>query len=458
MTPRSLAGGLKVYPMTYEQEAMWLDDHLDDGPSRYLESWVYRLSGPLDLEAVEWAIARIVDRHEALRTRLTIDGDELVQVVLPEHGTRMLRRRCPAGQLDAELRRAVSQPLDLDVSPMRAILLQLASSESVLVVQFHHAVVDDWALAVFEHEFSQLYTARLQGRPAELAPLPLQLGEYALAQRSAGIDALLLRHWQQLLHEFPAQNSAPPDRPRPAAPTHRGGQIRFRIGDDAGELTRRLARAQRATPFTVFAAALTVLLCGYQGSDELILGTPISRRGEASLDGLIGCLTDLVPLRQAVRPEDSFAHLVSATRAVVWDAIAHKDLPYAELVARAVNRRDIRRTPLCQTALVIDDAPRDPLALPGVAGERLYVHPGTSKFDLCLTLVADGGGYRGFLEYASDLYDQDTAARIGNDFLAVLSTALGNPTLRLCEISQQPGSPDSAVPHDAWVKQEGQQL
>ena len=116
------ATGVKVYPMTYEQEGMWLDDHLDDEPSRYLESWVYRLSGPLDLGAVEWALAVIVDRHEVLRSRLVFDSDQLVQIVQPENDTRLLRRPCRISALGDELRRTVSQPLDLDVSPLRATL------------------------------------------------------------------------------------------------------------------------------------------------------------------------------------------------------------------------------------------------------------------------------------------------------------------------------------------------
>ncbi len=414
---------VKVYPVTYEQEAIWLDDHLSGGSSRYLESWVYRLSGRLELDAVGWAVTRIVDRHEALRSRLTDDGASLVQTVRPSRDVPVRRRSCAVGTLDDELRVIVSEPLDLDDSPLRVTVLELAPDQSVLVVQFHHAVVDDWALEVFGQEFGELYAARVERRPAALAPPARQLGEYALVQRSAPVDAAVLGYWRERLRGAPDRGAAPPDRPRPAAPSHASGQVRFRITDEAGSLVRQVGRIYRTTPFTVLAATAIALLCRYNGTGDVILGASVSRRGDASLDGLMGCLTGVLPLRQVVHPDQSFAELITSVRSTVLGAFAHRDIPYT-LVARAAGRRS---APLCQTVIVVDDAPRTRLALPGLTAERLYVPSGVSKFDLCLTLVIDGAGYAGFLDYASELYDPPTAARIARDFQDLLVTAVSDP-------------------------------
>lgn len=432
--PREAARKANVYPMTLEQEAMWLDDHLDDGPSRYLESWVYRLSGPVDPEAAQWALARVVDRHEALRSGLTIEGDRLVQIVRPGHDTRLSQRACTQDGLDAELRRTVSQPLDLNNAPLRGTLLRLGAEDFVLVVQFHHAVVDDWSLAILDREFGELYGARVQGREPDLPPLPFQLGPYAVAQREAGIDPVVLGYWQKSLRRVPGTNAPPPDRPRPALPSHRGGQLRFRIDGGTGQGVRRLARALRTTPFTIFAATLSALLWGYTGAGEVILGTPVSRRGAARLDGLIGCLTDLLPLCLDFSACQTFRDVVASTRTSVLEAMAHRDIPYGVLVTQAVSRRRLGPTPLCQTVLVVDDAPRVPLNLPGIRAERLYVHPGICKFDLFLTLVVDDDGYQGFLEYAEELYDRRTAERVAADFSAALAAALTGADRPLTEI------------------------
>ncbi|HEX5402930.1 MAG TPA: condensation domain-containing protein [Pseudonocardiaceae bacterium] len=419
--------------MTHEQEAVWLADHLDDGPSRYLESWAYRLSGRLDSDAVRWAVGRLVDRHEPLRTWLTVDADRPVQVVLPGHDPPIECRTCPAATMDAVLSETVSRPLDLRHSPLRVVLLRLAPDDTVLVIQFHHAAIDDWALAVFGQEFGEFYRSRVTGSPPHLEPLPLQLGEYALVQRSASVAPGVLAYWRRRLTDFPKKNSPPPDHLRPATPSHLGGQVQFRIDAEVAELVRATCRARRTTPFTVHAAALTALLCHYNGTTEAILGTPVSHR-DAALDHLVGCLTDLLPLRLAVRDIDSFADLVTSTRTVVWEAVANKAIPYTALISRAVARRELGTLPLCQTVLVMDDAGGPPFTLPDVTAERLYPHSGMAKFDLCVTLVTDGGGYRGFLEYARDLFTQQTAERIAADLRAVLATALRLPDRPLSEV------------------------
>ncbi len=352
-----------------------------------------------------------------------MDGKELVQTVLPAPVIRLQHRRCLPQEMSGELSELVREPLDLGRSPLRPWLVQLGPADFVLAIQFHHAVVDDWALAVFECEFWELYSARVLGRPAELAPLPLQVGEYAAAQRRAGVDEADLAWWRERLHDAPRDCAFPPDRQRPLVLRHDGSQVRFRIGGDVSARLRTLARAQRTTPYTLFAAALAALLRARSGSRDLILGAPVSRRGQANLDQLIGCLTDILPLRVAVRPGQSFASLMRATRTVVLEAMSHRDVPLATLLREIVaDRRTLGASGFCHTTLVVDDAPKVPLRLPAVTAERIYVHSGTSKFDVGFTLViAEDGCYQGFLEYSTELYDQVTATGLAADYQKILS-------------------------------------
>jgi hypothetical protein len=424
--------GVVIYPMTYEQEALWVDDFLDDGPSRYLESWVYRLSGPVDLDAVEWSIARVVDRHEVLRSRMTIDKRKFVQIVQREADTRLIRRVCPESDLDQVLREIVREPLDLDVAPLRATALLLGPDEVVLVVQFHHIVVDDWALAVMDEEFGEFYSARVLGRAPDLPPLPIQFGNYALAQRSQGVDPGVLSYWQDQIGRVPDHG-----RDGPGLASSEGGQVTFRLGDETGTLVRRVARSARITPFTLFAATFAAWLCAAEeGRQEMLLATPVSRRGDASLDGLIGCVVNLLPLYLAASPSRPFAELLAGAKRAVLGALAHKDMPYCELAARAGTRHKNKIKPLFRAVLVVDDAPRVPLAMPGVSAERIYVYSGMVKVELCLTLVIDGSGYRGFLDYAKESYRPEQAERIADGFQRLLAVALPDPQRSLAEIYQ----------------------
>lgn len=410
------------YPVSYEQESIWLDDRLCEGQSRCLESLVYRLTGPLDTGAVQWAISQVIARHEILRSQLTARDGKLVQIVNAPVPVPMAQMSCTSAALPAELSRITAEPLDLSEAPVRPWLVCLSPDEFVLAVQFHHAVVDDWALDVFQRELMHFYTARLLGRRPSLAPLRMQAGDFAVAQRAAGIDQEDLAYWRERVRDAPRSCTIPPDRPGPEELPHRGEQQLFEVSSELGHAVRAMSRARRTTPYTVFAGAMAALLWQYGEPDEVIFGTPVSHRGTAAVDGMIGCLSDLLPLRLAISRDASFRTLIDAAKAEVVGAMDHRAVPYAALVRMARSGTGADLPPLCDVALVVDDMRWEPLTLPGVTAERIYVPQGWAKFDVSLTLVAGhDGGYAGFCDYDADVYDAATMARAASRFITLLA-------------------------------------
>lgn len=425
----------RIYPMSCEQESLWLDDLVCDGPSRYLESWASRLTGQLDAGAVEWAISQVIARHEVLRSRLTERDGEPVQIVTAPGPVPMAQLSCTPAALPAELSRITAEPLDLNEAPIRPWLVCLSPDEFVLVVQFHHTVVDDWAVNVFQRELMQFYTARLLGRPPRLEPLRMQAGDFAVAQRAAKFDPADLAYWRERALGAPRSCTVPPDRPGPEELPHRGGQQLFAISPELGRAVRAASRALRTTSYTVFAGAMAALLWQHGEPPEVIFGVPVSLRGTAAVDDMIGCLTNLLPLRLPVSPDTSFRTLTDAAKAEVLGAMKHRAVPYSELVQMTRRGVDADVPPLCEAVLMVDDMRWEPFSLPGVTAERIYVPPGRAKFDLCLTLVAgDDGGYAGFCDYDADVYHGATMARVASQFTSLLARLIEAPDESLAHI------------------------
>ncbi|RFU83698.1 amino acid adenylation domain-containing protein [Streptomyces triticagri] len=433
-----------VHPMTPEQESIWLNDRLHDGPSRYLENWVHRLRGPLDPGAVEHALTAVVARHEALRSRLTEVAGVPSQVVAPAGPVRVDKRTVLPGELDTAVRAAVARTVPLDEPPLlRATLLEAGPQDHVLAVVAHHAVLDGWCFRLLDLEFSELYSAYVDGREPELPAVPLQFGPYARSRatdvhagvhtgvhtRVDGAEDPGMAHWRAVLDGAPAESTFPSVRTRPASPSGKGGQVRFRIDGDLHARVRALSRSLRVTPFAILAAALSAVLGRLARQRDVVIGTPVSRRDAPELEPMIACLTDLLPLR--TRVEGTFAELARGTKSAVWDAVAHREVSYGRLVREVAVDRDPARFPLFQVVLTVDDADAPGLDLPGVTGERLYAHNGTAKFDAFVHLVpvdaSSGGGFLGLLEYASDLWSGEEAQRLADRFTTLLDDAVRHP-------------------------------
>ncbi|GAA2262595.1 thioester reductase domain-containing protein [Streptomyces amakusaensis] len=438
-----------VHPMSWEQEGIWLNDQLGDGVSRYVESWVHRLRGPLDARAVEAALTGVVRRHEALRSRLLLADGLPVQEVLPPMPVPLARRRVTAGELDRAVREAVSGPLPLDRPPLlRATLLEVGDDDAVLAVAVHHAAVDGWALYLLDEEFSSLYRAETGEPEPELPPVPLQPGPYARRQRTSGAPrAETVEHWRRTLADPPPESTFPLDRPRPATLGHQGGTVEFTLEEEFVSRLRRLCGQTRATPFTVFAAALTALMDrhgdghghGHGDGDGdgrgAILGVPVSRRDGTGTEPMIACLAEVLPLRPRTAPGQSFRELVAETKRTAREVGEHRDMPYTRLVAMAGAPRTRSRTPLFQVVLTVDDGQAPGLSLPGVRAERLRPHDGTAKFDAFFHLTPERGVFRGRLEYAAELFTPAGAGLLTERLRVLLDDAVSRPDTAVAELA-----------------------
>ncbi|MEH1098883.1 non-ribosomal peptide synthetase [Micromonospora sp. CPCC 205561] len=412
---------MTAYPMTHEQEAIWLNDAFAEGRSRYTVLWTHRIDGRLDRGALALAIDRLSAAHPGLRTRFGLEKGQPAQVVR-ETTVALESEDCPPEGIDGRLRELAELELDLDEGPMRAFLLRLGPEEHVLAILLHHIVMDGWSMQVMADDIARWYADPTV--PAEPA---LTMGEYARRQRAREVDAAAVAYWRERLKSPPQFTTVPVDRRRPAELGPAGGRVEFTLDAGTAQAVRAAARAGRTTVFTVLTAAYAALLHRHGGQQDLIVGTPVARRGAAELDRVVGCLADLLPLRLTVRPEMSFAELVAAVKQESLAAQRHRDVPFATIVRQTVTAAELDRFPLFQTVIGIDDGESTRLRLPGLRVEPLEVHTGTSKFDLLLRLSGSDGPILGLLDYSTELYRPATARRLVERFRTLLADALARP-------------------------------
>jgi non-ribosomal peptide synthetase component F len=203
------------------------------------------------------------------------------------------------------------------------------------------------------------------------------------------------------------------------------------VSPELGQAARAAGRALRTTPFTVFAAAMAGLLWQYGEQEEVIFGTPVSLRGTAAVDGMIGFLTNLHPIRLAVSRDMSFRTLVTAAKAEILSAIEHRAVPYSTIVR--MSRRGLDPdAPLCDVSLVLDDMSWEPFSLPELTAEPIRVPEQYAKYAVHLILKADDdGGYTGVWNYDAEVYGAATMARVAGEFVQLLSHCVAAPDLPL---------------------------
>lgn len=421
--------------LSFAQERLWFLDQLEPGNPAYNMPGALRLTGTIDITALQAAFAAVVARHEILRLAFPAQGGVAGAVPLAEPPRLALvdlrgQPAAVAAYLDEDARR----PFDLAHGPLiRAAALLVADREIVLAATLHHIVADGWSIGLFLDELCRHYAA-----PGELAPLAIQYLDFAAWQRSryaAGQLEPHLAYGQATLADAPPLLTLPTDRPRPAAQGYRGATLDFTL--DAA-LTARLGEANRrhgTTPFMTLLAAYAALLGRYAGQEDLVIGFPSAGRGRSELEPLIGMFVNTLPIRLHPANDASFAQFLAQTRERTLAAIAHQDLPFEKLVDALGITRTLAWSPLFQALFIMQNA-SGPAALPAGIGVEPFAAGSSesAKFDLTLALAEQGDHLAASFEYDRDLFEHATIARMAGHFVALLDAALAQPDFPLAAL------------------------
>ncbi|MFC5157060.1 amino acid adenylation domain-containing protein, partial [Streptomyces amakusaensis] len=245
-----------VLPLSYAQQRMWFLNRLEgvgEGAG-YNMPLTLRLSGELDVVALEAALGDVADRHESLRTVFPETDGTPRQHILEGAAGRppLIAVETHESELESVLAAHAGQGFDLSVDlPWRARLLMTGPTEHVLLIVIHHVASDGWSTGVLTRDLGTAYAARSAGRAPGWQPLPVQYADYALWQREVlgelgdenSLIGRQLDYWRGALAGIPDELVLPVDRRRPGVSSFRGGTASVRVG--AGTHARLVELAQR---------------------------------------------------------------------------------------------------------------------------------------------------------------------------------------------------------------------
>src|SRR5215213_9950657 len=425
-------------PLSFSQQRLWFLDQLQPGNAFYNISRNFLLRGPLDVQALERSLNEIVKRHEILRTSFkNVDGHP-VQIISPPQQFNLLvvnlednseeDREAKSYSLITE---HANQPFDLGRGPlMRMKLLRLSEQEHVLLVAMHHIISDGWSTGVLFRELSALYTAYAAGEESPLQELPIQYADYAVWQReylSGEVLNAQVEYWRGRLTGAAPVLELPADRVRPAVQSYQGEVARFEVDPEVSEGLEALSQREGVTLFMTLLAAFKVLLYRYTGQEDIVVGSPIAGRTRAEVENLIGFFVNTLVLRTDLSGGPSFKDLLGRVRETALGAYAHQDVPFEKLVEELQPERDLSRSPLFQVMFILQNAPREKLALPGLSMGLVNAGSVTAKFDLSVVFYEDQQVLRGAIIYNTDLFEPATIERMVGHFGVLLEAIIANP-------------------------------
>ncbi len=430
--------------LSFQQARLWFLENLIPDASHYNSPKAFRLQGRLNLAALEYAVNRVIDRHEVLRTAISSDAGIPVTTVLSDR--KLSIRVTDMSHVDKEQRmsqvreflvRAARESFDLERDLMiRVDVVRLAPEDHALLLTLHHIASDGSSTTILAKELSELYDAFVAERLPVLPELGAQYADYVAWQHERMSGERLqsdLEYWLEQLKGLPPLLDLPTDRPRRRQQHHAGGLI-SNTHPALLDRIRELAVSARCSSFAVLLSAFYVMLGRYTNRTDLVVGTAISGRLESKFEDLIGFFVNTLPLRIDLAEDLRVGEFVQRVRDQIWGALSHQELPFEKLVDAVQSERTLSHAPVVQIMFVQAPKMTASWSFGGLEVASIPMHTETAKFDLTVS-VREGGGQLGVdFEYDAYLFDQRTIERMAEHYGMLLTEMVADPERRIGDI------------------------
>lgn len=433
-------------PMSFAQSRFWFLKHLVEDQCAFNVTTVIRLRGKVDINRFIKAAQYVGQRHQAIRTAFHTDSDtkEHMQVVL-KASTLSIEHSVLDGEdlVQNAIHQMQNTVFDLSKGDCLHIqLICLGDDTSVIILGYHHIVMDGIGNQIFLSDLEQAYHGTLDWTDQVI----LQYPDFTLRQREAynnGLWADQLQFWHRQFTNFPAPLplfSLSHKLKRPESLSFANTSASMRVDNDLRADIQRCCRQLQIRPFHFYLAVFRILLFRYseRKAEDLCIGVTDGNRKTGDVLRSLGLFLNLLPLRfrhhTNVDQQPSFDSVLKNVKTVSDNAFANSVVPFDVLLTELNVPRTASHTPLFQTLFNYRNNVQDARIFLGCEAEGKLVSGGQDPYDISVD-VLDSRSRDVLVTLAvnSELYTEEDSQVILNSYVWLLRKFVANTEAKITD-------------------------
>ncbi|NLD48503.1 MAG: non-ribosomal peptide synthase/polyketide synthase, partial [Clostridiaceae bacterium] len=426
------APDMEYYPLSSAQNRLYIIDSITEKSTAYNIPFSCIIEGRFDVERFENAVKSIIERHESFRTSFVeIDGEPKQKI--HEHVDFNIEVAEASYEELPMLYEAFVQPFDLNTAPlMRVQLIKVSDTKHALFIDMHHIISDGTSMGIMIGELVNLYEGR------ELPQVNLDYRDFALWQNEMVKSGAIKKqedYWLEVMAgELPVLE-LPTDFKRPPVKNFEGDRVEFSCDGHIARGIKTLALETGSTFYMVVLAAYNVFLSKYTGQEDIIVGTPAAGRRHSDLKDMIGMFVNTLAMRNYPHGGKSFDEFLKEVRDNTLKAYDNQDYQFEELIEKLDLPRDLRRNPLFDTMLSLQNFEGEEADFSELTVQPLENDSYMSKFDITLYASEDEEEIKFNFIYCKQLFKRATVEKMADCFVNVLKYIISNREVKLEDIA-----------------------
>ena len=321
------------FPLTDVQHAYWIGSRSGTFELGNVSCHVYIEveMGGLDLERLNLALSRLIERHDMLRAIVLPDGRQQILEQVPPYEIEMLDLRGQDSEvatfrLEAIRQRMSHQMLPADQWPLFEIRASMLDNQrSRLHISFDLLIGDGWSFMVLIRELYQLY----RNPETSFSSLDFSFRDYVLAERNFQ-DSELYQHsldyWRDRLATLPPAPELPLAKNPSKVMQPRFVRRKARLKEETWlRLKTRAARAG-LTPSGVLLAAFSEILAVWSKNPRFTIMLTLFNRLPLhhQVNDIVGDFTSLTLLAVNKSAQEAFEVHARGIQEQLWKDLEHR--------------------------------------------------------------------------------------------------------------------------------------
>ncbi|SHH72023.1 amino acid adenylation domain-containing protein [Chryseolinea serpens] len=293
-----------IYPMSEMEKAMTYYTVAFPEAPQYLEQVVYseRLVN-LDLERFRHVVEQMIEKHATFRTGFDLQTHSHIiykTFALPFHHHNLEALEVSDQYTFIERVRVEcrTRPLDLLIPTLQFHLFQTGAEQYVIMLQFHHAVIDGWSVQAFMGEVYETYMKIMADETFRPALLRCHYKDQILSELISKREESLTPYWLAELNGYRRFVF-----PQPEQPVRPQTSKVLKIARDKAYLVKLQAFSVQhdVTLHDLGFAAYVYALHTLTLERDILVGHVTNTRpAQEDGDKLLGCFLNTVPVRLAL--------------------------------------------------------------------------------------------------------------------------------------------------------------
>ncbi|NUU60568.1 non-ribosomal peptide synthetase [Paenibacillus agri] len=409
----------------------------------------FEISGPVDVHILKKSIERLIKRHEVLRAGFRMDGEQAslfyvsdIEDTLNVRDWSHLLPNEAEHLAQEEIMTTAAKPFDLQKGGLfRTSLLRVTPDRSIFTLVIHHIICDGWSLGLLLQEISELYNAYTQGIELRDEGQVLSFKNYVYYENSLKKESQLEKSqefWENELKDLSEQYSLPLDSKRPSQESFKGSWIERRLDKELSRKIKEFAMLEEVTVHCVLLAAFNIMLAKYTGMEDQCIGTPFLNRVENEFQNIVGFFSNTVVIRNQVVGNLSYSEFIQEVQAKTKLVFKHAHIAFDDVVRIGGKSRSTAYNPIFQIVFSHQDFSNLKLDFRDTVCRMIgnkSMNSGTAKFDLSMFTSFDEDMLRLELEYATDIFSENTVETMIDRFIYLIETILSAPSAKISATS-----------------------